>query len=132
MIATQRLGAGCQLESEFIKVNRNAVWLERLLWMLIGVQVWMFVTGAAGSMTQSLLLLSGGDFGFSHGPVLSASASTFVRSVAIVGIACLCWWSMVRQSAHWAPWIEKRLQQRSFFLACCVVTPLLLIAANAL
>ena len=40
IVATRRLGRPAGLESEFAKINRREVWLSRLLWMLIGIQVW--------------------------------------------------------------------------------------------
>jgi hypothetical protein len=35
-IATRRIGSGTALASEFSKVNGNSVWMDRLLWMLLG------------------------------------------------------------------------------------------------
>src|ERR1039457_5316434 len=40
LLATRRLGNPARLDSEFAKVNRRQVWLHRVLWMLVGIQVW--------------------------------------------------------------------------------------------
>lgn len=44
VIASRRVGNGQQLETEFAKVNRTATWADRILWMLIGVQIWKLVS----------------------------------------------------------------------------------------
>jgi hypothetical protein len=46
-IATQRIGTGSALESEFAKVNQSAVWFDRCLWILIAFQVWRIISGAS-------------------------------------------------------------------------------------
>ena len=40
LLATRRIGDPERLDPEFAKVNRGQVWLNRVLWMLVGVQVW--------------------------------------------------------------------------------------------
>ncbi len=40
LLAARRLGHPAGLESEFAKINRREVWVNRLLWMLIGIQAW--------------------------------------------------------------------------------------------
>lgn len=40
LIAGRRIGNGPQLQTEFGKVNRTATWADRILWMLIGFQIW--------------------------------------------------------------------------------------------
>src|ERR1017187_9086718 len=54
IIATRRIGKGGSLEMEFAKVNRRTVWLDRALWMLIGVQIWglMMSKGPAGPKSK--------------------------------------------------------------------------------
>jgi len=29
------------MHTEFAKVNNQSVWLDRFLWMLLGVQIWL-------------------------------------------------------------------------------------------
>lgn len=40
MVAVKRIGKRGALEQEFGKVNGSAVWLDRFLWMLLGLQAW--------------------------------------------------------------------------------------------
>ena len=55
LVAANRIGKGSALESEFGKVNGQAIWLDRLFWMLIGYQVWGFVSGTIGLVTRNAL-----------------------------------------------------------------------------
>jgi len=45
LVATKRLGTAASLESEFAKRNVQLVWLDRALWVLVGVQLWGLATG---------------------------------------------------------------------------------------
>ncbi len=40
LVALKRIGRSRVLEAEFGKMNRKIVWLDRILWMLIGIQGW--------------------------------------------------------------------------------------------
>lgn len=54
LIASHRLGNGQQLESEFGKVNRTATWADRILWMLIGFQIWALVSDLVSAVMLPL------------------------------------------------------------------------------
>ena len=43
VVAIKRIGRDGSIENEFKKVNAGKVWLDRVLWMLIGIQLWGFV-----------------------------------------------------------------------------------------
>jgi hypothetical protein len=43
LVAAKRTGISNSLNEEFAKVNGQAIWLDRLLWMLIGAQVCMML-----------------------------------------------------------------------------------------
>ena len=43
VIAVKRIGRSNSLAAEFAKINGPTIWLERILWMLIGAQVCMIV-----------------------------------------------------------------------------------------
>jgi hypothetical protein len=43
LVATRRVGSAQALEAEFAKINGRSVWLDRLLWMLVGVQAWVLI-----------------------------------------------------------------------------------------
>ena len=54
LIATKRLGAPAQLADEFGKVNPAQVWLNRLVWMLVG----MLLIQLVSQTTTQLALFS--------------------------------------------------------------------------
>ena len=39
MVATKRIGKSAVLQTEFSKINGQALWLDRMLWVLIGTQL---------------------------------------------------------------------------------------------
>ena len=53
LIATQRIGSPTALQPEFAKVNAREVWLDRLLWMVLGVQLWAFIVGFSFSTLKA-------------------------------------------------------------------------------
>jgi hypothetical protein len=55
LIAARRVGGGAVLEAEFAKVNRSAVWLDRLLWMLLGVQGWGLLRGLSSAAAHTVV-----------------------------------------------------------------------------
>src|SRR5215471_9788684 len=52
LIATRRIGGVRALEPEFAKVNAREVWLNRALWMLIGIQLWSMIGGLASLASE--------------------------------------------------------------------------------
>jgi len=53
MVAAKRIGESEGLEREFRKVNKASAWLDRLLWMLIGIQVWGLTSGLIDSIARN-------------------------------------------------------------------------------
>jgi len=51
LIASQRIGSARQLEVEFGKLNGRSLWTDRLLWVLIGIQVWMAISVFCSTVT---------------------------------------------------------------------------------
>src|SRR5881628_473912 len=43
LIATRRLGGRAELEREFGKANVRDLWLDRCLWMILGLLLWFFI-----------------------------------------------------------------------------------------
>ncbi len=64
LLATRRLGCPAGLESEFAKINRGQVWLNRLLWMLVGIQLWGLMIRASRVAADAAVL--GGLAGFGY------------------------------------------------------------------
>jgi hypothetical protein len=56
-LAAKRIGGNGALETEFGKVNGPAIWLDRILWMLIGFQIWMIVSPLCSSVGWAINLV---------------------------------------------------------------------------
>jgi len=123
MVAETRIGKGGTLEKEFAKTNRNSVWLDRLLWMLVGVQVWGLASGLIDSIARN-----GFAYGWRYmdhplkggGMPVALSLFTLVHVVAFAASIGFCWWLIFRKggeiSARLGPWLQRPLG----FFACCI------------
>lgn len=123
LIATRRIGQTRQLESEFGKLNRNTIWLDRAMWMLIGIQVWPFfdrlTSGIAGGLFALGWKTEPRDFssGVISRPVLF---SALIQLPALV-VAVWLTWKVLRNSGKVGQWVAKQLPERFSFVLCCVI-----------
>jgi hypothetical protein len=123
MIATKRIGRVDSLEAEYGKVNGGIVWLDRTLWMLIGLQVWGFVSGLLFAISSGAVSLGlvGGKFDFAaHGRTLPIVLFAVVRLLALAGSLALCWWLIVGKGQRLGSRIERLLAGRVALVVICV------------
>jgi len=97
MVARHRVGTPEVLAVEFGKVNRHAVWLERAMWMLAGVQLFFLATGLA-RVTSSLALLFG--VKVSVGPATLAVLTTAMYTLTLAGVTFVMWHLIRRRSVN--------------------------------
>jgi len=119
MVATNRIGKGGALESEFGKVNGTAVWLDRFFWMLIGLQVWGFISGISGVLVRNALFfgLNGAGYDFkAHGNTLTVTLLTLVYLAGFAGSLALCWWVFYRKGQRFGRWLARLLHRRATWL----------------
>jgi hypothetical protein len=138
-IATRRIGKGGALEMEFAKVNRRALWLDRILWMLIGVQVWAAAVGVTGAVTRNALswgwaTTHSGNLFDNQGyrwtlPVAIFSAG---QVLALGASLVLCWWLVIRKGEKLGARLTPLLQKRSTLVATCMGLFLFSLIAYAL
>ncbi|MEO5802506.1 MAG: hypothetical protein ABIR24_03185 [Verrucomicrobiota bacterium] len=122
VVATARIGKNRLLGAEFGKINGQAVWFDRMLWMLIGIQVWGLVSGLMNSISSNAVSLGliGGHFDFAaHGRTFPMILFGLVRLLAIAGSLGICWWLIVRKGQSFGPRIEKSLHRRAMLAAVC-------------
>jgi hypothetical protein len=120
LVATRRLGQSRQLEAEFSKLNRSAIWLERAMWMLIGLQVWSFFEGLMSGIAGNLFAL--GSRMVSHYPTGNAwpvFVSTLIQLPALIAAVWLTW-TVLRKTDKFGAWIASKLARRSSFALCCI------------
>jgi hypothetical protein len=135
LVATRRMGGGGSLEAEFAKGNRPAVWLDRVLWMLIGVQAWGFVVGILSVSTRGLLFLglSGSGYDYAaHGPVVPVALAVLMQLVGLGASMAVCWWLMVCKGQSSGKWIEPLFQHRATLVLAGGVLFVVLLVAPAL
>jgi hypothetical protein len=116
LVAARRMGASSALEPEFGKVNGSAIWLDRLFWMLIGFQVWGFISGAIGLITRNALLfgLHGAGYDFkAHSYAVPVALITLVHLGGFAGSLALCWWLFRRKGQQLGPWLGRLLHRRT-------------------
>jgi hypothetical protein len=108
LLATRRLGHPAGLEPEFAKVNRSGVWLNRLLWMAIGIQAWGLISTFSHAAGDAVVLggLAGlgfkfrpplpGSWPWNPGTLLPAALLLLTTLVSLAGCVAGCWWSARR------------------------------------
>jgi len=132
LVATRRLGGVPALEPEFAKVNGREVWLNRLLWMLLGAQIWPLVRNCASAVADTTviggLLGFGRDLKFSNGNpgLLSVPVVLFaaVNFLALAGCLGACWWVLRRKGRTLANTAAALLRRPVFvpILACVMLS----------
>ena len=143
LVATRRLGHPAKLESEFAKVNRHEVWLYRMLWMLIGIQVWGLVGTVSRTIGNTAVLGGLTSFGYhfqsyTHAPdAWSALGSlpallSLLAQLLIMG-ACLAggWWLARRAEAGASKLATKALRRPVLVGLAAVVLLLVTNSAGA-
>lgn len=133
-VAAKRVGSGGGLEAEFAKVNRPAVWLDRMLWMLIGIQLWGCVAGFLNAVARSALCLvfTGSGYDYSaHGQVIPVALSVLFQLAGLGASLAVCWWLVVRRGQSPGQGIERLFQHRIPLAATGGVLFMVLLAAAA-
>ena len=141
LVATRRLGGVPVLEPEFAKVNGQAVWMNRLLWMLVGAQLWPLVRLCAGTVADTTVIggllglgwdlkLPEGNPGFLPVPVVLLAVVNFL---ALAGCIAACWWGLRRKGRNLANTAAALLRRPIFVpILACVVLSLVLGSFGAL
>ncbi|MFO1514896.1 MAG: hypothetical protein U1F83_18645 [Verrucomicrobiota bacterium] len=119
LIGVKRIGRNASLETEFGKLNRKAIWLDRFLWMLIGYQVWGFISGTVGLITQEAVFFGMYRLGYNFH---SAGGTNFyplpvalfglMQLVGFAGSLALCFWLFCRKGQPLGSWFGKWLHHR--------------------
>ena len=134
-IAGRRIGAAQQLETEFGKVNATSVWLDRLLWMLIGIQAWTIVFGLIRAVSSNLYVLGWATtthHWLGQGIALPVILFLLGRLLSIGAGVWFCRWVIFRNGGKVSQWLRGKLQRRSSFVVCCIAASLLSILAQSL
>ncbi|HXS68633.1 MAG TPA: hypothetical protein VN761_07290 [Candidatus Polarisedimenticolia bacterium] len=127
MVATKRIGKSDALEKEFGKVNGRAVWLDRLLWILLGFQAWSLISNlsrlATGVVSPLGLQLNDMLPGFGlhklgEGLLRNTVSIIFSPLVTTIAFSILAWY-FARTKQGVLDFIQASLK-RPLTLACCL------------
>jgi hypothetical protein len=133
LIAARRTGESELLTTEFAKLNVQAVWLDRFLWMLIGVQVWSVVSGIFNSISKGVLVFgwigSTGDLATGVHALPVALFAT-VQLLAMAASFVFCWWLMVRKGQTVSDWLGRITQMRGMMIAAAVMAVALIFVVH--
>jgi hypothetical protein len=116
----RRIGRGGALEKEFGKMNRKTVWLQRVLWMLAGVQLWHLASGIAGFGRNVLMISLNGaatQLGLREASFF-VMAGMVVWLVAFAGTIWLCWHFIFKRGDAIAGWIGTRVNSAGKLVLC--------------
>ncbi len=143
LLATRRLGHPAGLQSEFAKINHRQVWLNRLLWMVIGIQGWNLLFGVAHLATDTTVLggLAGlgyifpssapGQFYLSLGTAIPVLLFLLAQLLAVAGCIGACGWLALRKEHTIRERIAKALRRPVLVGLCLVALSTLLGSLSA-
>jgi hypothetical protein len=140
LLATRRLGKPAALDPEFAKVNLAEVWLNRLLWMLIGLQVWGVITTVSKFLTNAVVV--GGWWGLGFPTPSSQWGLSWSRAVVpatlmsvvhllLLGGILVGLWRIIRRNEMDANDFLARALRRPVLLGAGAVLLLLVLSAIA-
>ena len=118
MLAAQRIGKGSSITAEFAKVNRQAVWLDRLLWVLVGSQLWLLAANVSNLIFAATNALLGAInrqlpvYGVAAVPdrLLSTAISQLAFPITLL-LGVMLFWRIIRK---WGTPIESALGKLFF------------------
>jgi hypothetical protein len=110
LVATRRIGGAPALAPEFAKINGQGVWMNRLLWMLVGAQIWPLVRSCANAVADTTVIggllglgydlkLPNSNPGFLPVPMVLLTAANFL---AFAGCIAAGWWVLRRKGRNLA------------------------------
>ena len=125
LVAARRAGSCATLGAEFGKVNARSIWLDRVLWMLVGNLLFWFVGGLLSSIGSSLLFFGFKEFGATGSSSTSylyiAVFSTAIHLLAFAGALALCWRLF---TSHWesaTKWLGKNTRSSARLAAVAAI-----------
>jgi hypothetical protein len=130
IIAVRRAGSSVALGLEFGKVNPRGVWLDRVLWMLVGNLVFWIVSDLLSPIGSGLLFFGfrqfGGTEAHSSNYLCIAFFSTLIRMLTFAGVLAVCWRFFTRDWGRVTPWLARNSRSSTRLAAMTVMGILIL------
>jgi hypothetical protein len=121
LIGVNRIGSNHSVETEFGKVNRKAVWLDRGLWMLIGIQVWNLTSNLSQSIARNAFAFGWKDASYSNvsnNAFLPTGLCALLQITGVVGSVWLSWWLIGKWGGRIGKWLGPHIKGRFGFAVC--------------
>jgi hypothetical protein len=136
LVARGRLGDQAALDAEFTKVNGRNVWLNRVLWMLVGIQLWAVAWDVGGfarlAVTEGLLRTGmfptrgwAGSNGWLQSLPIAVLLALLEIAVLAAGLWACTWWVRTHR-ARLYDGVRRVLDRPAFAVAALVVFGLVL------
>ena len=108
LVASRRVGSSRELEQEFGKANPRRLWLDRGLWLLLGLLVFEWINACGGTVERHIAntLLADGASVHRAG-FLSELAAMFIQ----VGLVLWSWRWITRRRAPCGRWLSDCLRR---------------------
>lgn len=109
-VAAKQLGDRQRVACEFAKINPQRIWLERAMWMGLGVLL-LTVLGRLAAIPHSAII----NYGLTRQwpPAITFAMGTMVHLGSVAALVALLW-IIVSRRAHWGDWLGR----------FCVVNPI--------
>ena len=119
-VATRQLGDRQRVATEFAKINPHRVWLERAVWMGLGVFLLTVVERLAAVPGGAIL-----NFGFTRqwNPAISFSLNSLVQFGGVVLLVALLWITVARK-VRWGDWLGGFCVQNPITASSAIVLAL--------
>jgi len=134
LIASRRIGAGQGLEAEFGKLNRKMIWVDRLLWMFIGVQAWIFIN-LLSAIPANLMALGWSQTNYhwrEQGLTVPVVLFVMVRVFSLGASFWFLWWLIFRKGNQFNRWLLPKMQRRRAMVTYTIAACLMLVALQTL
>ena len=106
-VAARRAGSSAALGAEFGKVNTRGIWLDRVLWMLVGNLFFWTASGLLSFVSSSLIFLGLRKFGFPYGYPYIALFFIFIHLLTFAATLAVCWRLVMHNWVPTTKWLAK-------------------------
>ena len=121
LVAAKRAGSGAILGAEFGTVTARNIWLDRVLWMLVGNLFFWFVSSLLSFIGSGLLFVGFKEFGApgagSSSYVYIAIFSAMIQLLTFAAVLALCWRLFTSNWSSATKWLAKYASSSTCFVA---------------
>ena len=119
LVATKRVGGGAALGKEFGKANSQVIWIERALWALVIMQLWVALESLGYSLIQIITRLANYHPNFTLGEMDGWIGFITIVGLPAIGVIlmALLVWRFFQSPQSWVRGKLEKLSSQPFSLA---------------